>query len=542
MNTFDQPPGPRPMRAEYRAALRQELEVVVAVQTKRRRWLRSQFDSSTHRAVVIAVAAAIVVVFFVPLPHVSLFHSLVAPAKVTPTKTPMVTSVRVTPTEVTGAGGYLWMLGTYPCSTGTCSVVMRSSDGGKSFVRFGTLPAADYRIEFANREDGYAFGSGGGPDAESRLYWTGDGGKTWRFALARFRYSSPLMVVITDGRAYVLVGTNCSPGLCKSVQLASSPVTSDTWTARPLPLTAGEVENQFGWAVFGSNVWVIMTSGSNTHLLISHNRGRTFSKLTPGGRAFSKLTAGGLGGLGCNLTATSPTTLWGFCASGNGGDAIRSTDGGRSFVSVRTPGGNYLLTPGGMSNYFLIYPTSDSEAIFYPDFGDLWLTRDGGKRFSSLLRIPHSSEYNCDVALASARTWLVLGLSLYKPNTSYLMWRTTTAGRSWEPVKAPSVTTATGGEGKVTGTFVAVGGASPGLPRSLPGQVTAANTAGHKFTVTVGKSGKFVLWLPAGLYRLTGHSPMFSVNGAEGTSAADQPVRVRAGKKTLGVEVVCLLF
>ncbi len=540
MNTFDQPPGPRPMRAEYRTALRQELEVLVAVQTPRRRWLRSQFGSWTHRAVVIAVAAAIVVVFFVPLPRVSLFHNLVAPAKVIPTNTPMVTSARVTPTEVTGAGGYLWMLGTYPCSTGTCSVVMRSSDGGKSFVRTGTLPAAYYQIEFANREDGYAFGSGGGPHDESRLYWTGDGGKTWRFALAKFGYSPPQVVVITGGRAYVLVATDCSAkGICK--ELASSPVTSDTWTARPLPLTVGEVDKQFGWAVFGSNVWVIMTSGSNAHLLISDNGGRTFSKLIPGGRAFSKLTAGALGALGCNLTATSPTTLWGFCASGNGGDAIRSTDGGRSFVSVRTPGGNYLLTPGGMSNYFSIYPTSDSEAIFYPDFGDIWLTRDGGKHFTSLLRIPHSSEYNCEVALASARTWLVLGLSAYRPNTPYLMWRTTNAGRSWEPVKAPSVTTATGGEGKVTGSFVAIGGPAPGSSRPLPGHVTAQNSAGHKFTVTVGKSGKFVLWLPAALYRLTGRSPMFSVNGVEGTCAADQPVRVRAGKKTLGVEVVCPL-
>ncbi len=429
------------------------------------------------------------------------------------------------------------MLGTYPCSTGTCSVVMRSSDGGKSFVRTGTLPAADYRIEFANREDGYAFGSGGGPDAESRLYWTGDGGKTWRFALARFGFSPPL--VITDGRAYVLVGTNCSPDLCKSRQLASSPVTSDTWTARPLPLTVGEAENPFGWAVFGSNVWVIMASGSSTHLLISHDGGRTFSKLTPGGRTFSKLTPGGLG---CSLTATSSTTLWGFCASGNGGYAIaiRSTDGGRSFVSVRTPGGKYLLTPGGMSNYFVIYPTSDSEAIFYPDFGDLWLTRDGGKHFSSLLRISHSSEYNCEVALASATTWLVLRIQMPggEPN---LMWRSTNGGHSWQSVKAPTVTTATGGEETVTGSFVAVGGPSPGLPRPLLGQVTAKSSTGHKFTVTVGKSGRFVLSLPAGVYRLTGRSPMFSVNAVEGTCAADQPVRVKAGKKTLGVEVVCLL-
>jgi hypothetical protein len=121
------------------------------------------------------------------------------------------------------------------------------------------------------------------------------------------------------------------------------------------------------------------------------------------------------------------------------------------------------------------------------------------------------------------------------------MWRSTNGGHSWQSVKAPTVTTATGGEETVTGSFVAVGGPSPGSPRPLPGQVTAENSAGHKFTVAVGKSGKFVLWLPAGLYRLTGRSPMFLVNGVEGTCAADQPVRVKAGKKALGVEVICPL-
>jgi len=95
--------------------------------------------------------------------------------------------------------------------------------------------------------------------------------------------------------------------------------------------------------------------------------------------------------------------------------------------------------------------------------------------------------------------------------------------------------------GSLSGTFVAVGGVASGSPRPLPGQVTAENAAGHKFTVTVGKSGRFVLSLLAGVYRLTGRSPMFSVNGVAGTCAADQPVRVKAGKTTLGVEVVCPL-
>ena len=95
--------------------------------------------------------------------------------------------------------------------------------------------------------------------------------------------------------------------------------------------------------------------------------------------------------------------------------------------------------------------------------------------------------------------------------------------------------------GSVTGSFVAVGGAAPGLPRPLPGQVTAKNAAGHRFTVTVGKRGKFVLSLPAGVYQLTGRSPMVMVNGVEATCVLAQPVRVRAGKETRGVQVICPL-
>ncbi len=76
MNTFDQPPAARPMRAEYRGALRRELEAIVATPTRQRRWFRGKSVPWTHRAEVIAVAAAIVVVFFVPLPHVSLFNRL----------------------------------------------------------------------------------------------------------------------------------------------------------------------------------------------------------------------------------------------------------------------------------------------------------------------------------------------------------------------------------------------------------------------------------------------------------------------------------
>ena len=83
-------PGPPPEARERLAAgLQALIQSEQAGHTKPwRAWRRA---SLTHRVLVVAVAAAIVVVFFVPLPHVSLLHSLVSPVKVTtPTKLPVV--------------------------------------------------------------------------------------------------------------------------------------------------------------------------------------------------------------------------------------------------------------------------------------------------------------------------------------------------------------------------------------------------------------------------------------------------------------------
>jgi hypothetical protein len=53
--------------------------------------------------------------------------------------------------------------------------------------------------------------------------------------------------------------------------------------------------------------------------------------------------------------------------------------------------------------------------------------------------------------------------------------------------------------------------------------------------VTVGKSGKFVLSVSPGKYKLTGHSPLVS----QETCMATKPVRVKTGQRVSGVEVIC---
>ena len=332
--------------------------------------------------------------------------------------------VRVTPTAVTGAAGYFWLLGTYPCSTGTCPVLMRSADGGKFWVRVGSPPSSVDAIDFADQEDGYAYFRGS-YDERATLYWTGNGGRTWRLVPLRFPESRSPSIVIASGRAYLLVPENClANGECRSQALASSAVTSDVWTTKPLRLPLGEAIQPVGLAVFGSKVWTIAG-------------GAVLSVSSDGGRSFARFPSTGMLGLACNATATSAMTLWGFCATGSLGYPVRSVDGGRAFA--RLSGWKYEASNGGS-----ILPLSNNEAIFQPGGPSMWLTRDNGRhfsavRFSSLWQSPN---YGFSIAFASTTTWLVLGI-YEQPGGANLMWRTRNDGRSWQPVKVPTVTATT---------------------------------------------------------------------------------------------------
>ncbi|HEY2314715.1 MAG TPA: hypothetical protein VGH96_13950 [Streptosporangiaceae bacterium] len=107
---------------------------------------------------------------------------------------------------------------------------------------------------------------------------------------------------------------------------------------------------------------------------------------------------------------------------------------------------------------------------------------------------------------------------------------------------------AQGGDGKVVGTFVRVGGPlGPGgtQPPDVPLSGTVQFTAAHRGTVAVwvGKSGRFSVWLPAGAYRVSGRSPSIVgllASGAEreDTCPLEVPVHVVAGR-ALQVAVVC---
>jgi hypothetical protein len=89
----------------------------------------------------------------------------------------------------------------------------------------------------------------------------------------------------------------------------------------------------------------------------------------------------------------------------------------------------------------------------------------------------------------------------------------------------------------VTGRLEGVGGPAPGAPRRWPGTVSwSGPTHG---TVRVGTDGRFVLSLPAGRYRLTGHSPRYG--DGDYLCVAPHPLVVRTGAPA-HLDVLCQMM
>ncbi len=78
-----------------------------------------------------------------------------------------------------------------------------------------------------------------------------------------------------------------------------------------------------------------------------------------------------------------------------------------------------------------------------------------------------------------------------------------------------------------------------GFAQPLPGHVIATSIAGQRFTVSTGKSGRFTMLLPPGIYHLTGYRPRVHVDNHMMRCIAEHPVQVKAGKLTRGIEVFC---
>lgn len=248
-----------------------------------------------------------------------------------------------------------WLLGTTSCSSPPCQAIVRTADGGVHFaaipmprvpgITFSGLPKRPpvpgvSTISFADPRDGYLSGP--------RFYDTHNGGTSWR-KVNLGGYVPAL--AIGGGYVYAVV----VPSLTSYAgRLLRSPVGRDDWVA----LRAAGTVSEGVW-LHGSDVFV--EDRYFKQLLVSHNRGNTFTSYRPG-----------VLGLPCGYAEPQPPVVWAHCGTGTASEVFRSTDSGRSFQPV--------LLELMLSNHAVFAAASATVAVA----GDLNLYRtgNGGRSFT----------------------------------------------------------------------------------------------------------------------------------------------------------------
>lgn len=242
--------------------------------------------------------------------------------------------------------GRWWLLGTAPCSTPPCTSVLRTDNGGQSFV--GTPAPRTSRVSqlrFANAADGFAY--------DSQLWVTHDAGASWH----QVRLGGAVTEMATAGGfAYAIVRF----GHKGAGRLERAPLGSDTWA------TLGEAGSAYAglWA-HGQDV--LVGSGSGATLAVSHNAGVTFTQASSPSK-----------GLPCDYEEPAPAIVWAHCATGTESATWRSTNSGATFQPVHGP-------EPGLPNSALFAAASSSTAVLGAN--TLLRTVDAGAHYAPVTGI-----------------------------------------------------------------------------------------------------------------------------------------------------------
>jgi photosystem II stability/assembly factor-like uncharacterized protein len=299
-----------------------------------------------------------------------------------------------------------WLLGTVPCQRGRCTAIVRTFDGGRSFaaVHAPALPASAKtpELRFADRLDGFAFVRWSG-----LFYATHDGGTTWK----RLRLGRILGFATGAGNVFVVT----------SRRLEQSRVSANAWQARPLPFASDG--SPLDLEAHREGLWLLGTrrdtSSFRDELARSNDAGRTF------------VTAAGpcVPGLGGGLAPTSLIVLWAVCPTGMSAGAWRSVDGGVSFARLRTP---------PLVNSSQIAPASATTAVLDRGVGARLLrTTDGGRTWKTP-KTPGRATNVIFVGFTDARVGAALVQTGYNDSAKTevtALWRTTDGGATWSNVR-----------------------------------------------------------------------------------------------------------
>jgi photosystem II stability/assembly factor-like uncharacterized protein len=347
---------------------------------------KSDGSPSTAASVVASTAAPTSPATTAPAPVAATSAPAVAPSNpVAPTSSPAapVVTTSTTPTApvlaltafhpgsvtfVSADDGFV--IGAATCSTGTCTMLAKTTDGGHSWSAVGVVPvaiagaSADVsKVRFADSLDGWAFGP--------QLWSTHDGGHTWHQIAESSAVSD---VEAAAGVVYANVGTT----------LERSTVSSDSFAAvSGAPAGSGLI------VLHGKAVWLLYSSGAHDYSVSSDG----VSWRTVADPCAAEPDQLGLAGV-APVTASSVYLL---CAGDAGAGSVTkavlySTDGGIHGTATTTApsrGGD----PAGIaaaSTAIVVVPAQSGASWIYrtSDGGHTWAAAldkgDGGVGFSDV--------------------------------------------------------------------------------------------------------------------------------------------------------------
>ncbi|MHB1251140.1 MAG: hypothetical protein ACYC0I_03300 [Acidimicrobiales bacterium] len=231
----------------------------------------------------------------------------------------------------------IYVVGNLGCDSSRCLHLVRTNDALSSYTTVQLPPVTPVRgvasgslgqVDFATSRDGYALDEVKGV---TTLFVTRDGARSWHrqvvskgLVIAQLAASAGTVDVV----AMRCAKQNDGNTGCTHYELFRSDLAAKRWTATPIP--NGNV-TPWGFlgkpAVLGNRVW--LSEQLRKSLLISS---------LDGGASFKSRVVSKLGSVaGCNLTASSTTSLWAECPTGMMVSFFFSGDAGRSWTSLRGP-------------------------------------------------------------------------------------------------------------------------------------------------------------------------------------------------------------
>lgn len=332
-------------------------------------------------------------------------------ASARPTPAGVAVSAGFVPVAVSAIGSdVFWVLGSTRCGSAPCASVLRTLDGGRTFLAIPAPPSRvvqpaiatpggpDQRVlgaisdvRFADRRDGWVFGGD--------LFSTHDGGASWR----RVPMPGPVRrLEATGGEVWAVTAIG------GGYQLYRSAVGEDVWHQVSTPITLSPP---------GPDVALVPHGVA----LVDNNAGGAGSVfVSRGGAPFTATWSPCRAGARGNLAAGTGG-LWLACSTDGQTVLARSTDEGGHFTAVPSPpvpgDGRVLGVAGG-------------DVVLRADGGTLYRSTDAGRSWHPrpVPDVPSDGTW-ASVGFTNGLDGFAVHASVPKG-----VWRTVDGGASWRPL------------------------------------------------------------------------------------------------------------